>query len=343
MTLQTAIAEYVDHVRHERRLAKTTTKQYVSWFHTFLEWLDANGYGSDPELDAFNTLVLRRYQMYKAKGGARPRTILSAFHPLRGLGQYLVTQGRLTENPCKALTMPKKDASIRHTLTDSHVTALFDACQRQRTPRLIALTRALMSILAYGGLRREEACCLRLDDVTFEKDAKGREQTGILVRSGKGGKSRRIFVCSEAGNALREWLAVREKDCIGDWLLMQDRARRVHFKGIASLMATLAATAGMADNPAAKPHSLRHWCLTNLVKNGAGLRDVMQFSGHSDLATLQRYLHSGEEELKTIAELTALRTPSQPQTPQKQEDDHKILRLSIRDRDAGRRLRRAAR
>lgn len=31
MKLETAIAEYVEHIRHERRLAKTTCMHYASW------------------------------------------------------------------------------------------------------------------------------------------------------------------------------------------------------------------------------------------------------------------------------------------------------------------------
>ena len=302
MELKTAIAEYVDHIRHERRLAKTTCLHYQSWLRGFLLWLDANGYGDDPALDTFNSLTLRRFQLDKAKEGARPRTIHSAFHPLRGMGEYLVEQGHLTENPCSTLKMPKKDAAIRHTLADTNVVALFDACKRQRTPRQIALTRAVLSVLAYGALRREELCSLRLDDVNLSDKS-------ILIRSGKGSKSRRVFVCVDAVNALREWLSMREPDCQGNWLFMIDRARRLHHQGIATLVATIAATAGLADNPAVQPHSLRHWAATNLLRNGANLRDVQQYLGHTDLQTTCRYLHSSEEQLRNIAELTALRPP----------------------------------
>ncbi len=331
MKLADCITDYLNHIRHERNLAKSTCLHYQCWLRHFTDWLDANGY-PDANLDAFSVPVLRRYQYHKAKAGARPRTIHSAFHAVKGLGEFLVTNGLLDVNPCKLLTMPKKDAAIRMVVTDADVAALFDATERQRTARQVALYRAVLCVLAYGGLRREEACSLHLTDVDLADKS-------LLVRSGKGSKSRRVFVCIEAVNALREWLAVREPDCTGDWLFMYDRARRVHHTGIANLIETLKATAGLKENEAIKPHGLRHWCLTNLMRNGANLKDVQQFAGHADLQTTARYLHSSEEQLRNISELTALRpTSAQPK------DDGKIIRLPQRQPERERpRSRRIAR
>ena len=178
-----------------------------------------------------------------------------------------------------------------------------------------------MSVLCYGCLRRSELCDLRESDVDLADKS-------LLIRSGKGRKSRRVFVCADAVTALREWLALREADCKADWLFMYDRSRRLHYAGIASLIETLKATAGLRDNEAVKPHGLRHWGATNLLRNGANLRDVQAFLGHSDLTTTARYLHSSEEQLRGIAELTALRPQAKPK------DDGKIIDLRERQNQA---------
>jgi integrase/recombinase XerD len=304
MRLDDCIKEYLVYGEVEKGLAETTLTNYQAWLHHYTDWLRANGY-PDPDLCAFATPILRRYQYAKSKEGVRPRTILSAFHPLRGLGVYLVAQGYLTTNPVSALQMPKKDAAIRLTVTDQEVAALFQACDRQRTNRQIALSRAVLSSLCHGGLRREEACCLQVTDLDVS-------QKSLLVRSGKGNKSRKLYICQEGVSAMQEWLAVREQDCAHPYLFAVDRARRLHHTGIASLIETIKATAGLRGNEAVKPHSLRHWCATNLLRNGANIRDIQQFLGHADLATTARYLHSNEEQLKDISELTALKSPPLP-------------------------------
>lgn len=57
------------------------------------------------------------------------------------------------------------------------------------------------------GLRVLEAVSLRLEDVDVV------ERRGfITVRSGKGRKYREVSVPTAARKALREWLAVREKE-----------------------------------------------------------------------------------------------------------------------------------
>lgn len=327
MKLTDCITDYLNHIRYERGLSKITCLHYQCWLRHFSDWLAESGYPTPNLEDVFTLPVLRRYQYHKAREGARPRTVHSAFHSLRGLGEFLVANAVLTENPAKQLTLPKKDAARRLLVTDADVVALLDACERLRTPRQMALSRAILSVLCYGGLRREEVCNLRIDDVNLSDKS-------LLVRSGKGGKSRKVFVCKEAVNALREWLAVREKDCQADWLFMFDRKRRIHHDGIATLLETVKAIAGLRDNEAVKPHSLRHWCATNLVRNGANLRDVQQFLGHADLQTTARYLHSSEEQLRDISELTALRS-----RPNAQEVDN-IIRLPQGERER-RRLRRS--
>ena len=112
--------------------------------------------------------------------------------------------GALTENPAAKITLPKLDAATRLVVTDAEVSALLDACERQRTVRQIALCRAVLSSMIYGGLRRGEVYSLRVWDVNLLEKS-------LLVRNGKGGKSRKIYVCADAVNALREWLAVRGK------------------------------------------------------------------------------------------------------------------------------------
>ena len=79
------------------------------------------------------------------------------------MGEFLVANGLLDANPTKLLTMPKKDAAIRMTVIDSDVSALFDACERQRNPRQIALSRAVLSVLCYGGcaVRNVAICALK--------------------------------------------------------------------------------------------------------------------------------------------------------------------------------------
>lgn len=150
MQLHDAITDYLNHIRYERGLAAFTCEHYASWMRAYLRWLADNGY-PEPTLTAFTVPVLRRYQYSKSKEGVRLRTIYSAFHALRGSGAFLVENGVLLEDPVPLLTLPKKDAAIRLTVTDAEVRELFAACERLPKSRQIALSRAVLSVLCYGG------------------------------------------------------------------------------------------------------------------------------------------------------------------------------------------------
>jgi site-specific recombinase XerD len=101
---------------------------------------------------------LRRYLYAKSKKGARPRTIRSAFNPLRGLSSFLVDHGLLEEASAKTLSLPKLDAASRLTVTNEQISALFEACERQPTQRQVALYRAVLSVLCYAGLTTSIQC-----------------------------------------------------------------------------------------------------------------------------------------------------------------------------------------
>lgn len=301
MLLSEAVEDYLQYARHEKGLTQMTLLHYKTGLNAFLRWCGSNGYPT-PSLADLTTPLLRRYMYSLGARNLRPRSVHTAFHPIRSLCVFLLDQGGIQTNPAEGIKLPKKDAARRETVSDEEIRRLMEACERQRTPRQISLARAVLGVLVFGGLRRAEVCDLEKDDVDVVAGS-------ILVRSGKGNKSRKIYVCEDCVNGLREWLAVREKDCRHDYLFALDRNRRVHYDGIASLLETVKSTAGMRDHENIKPHSLRHACATRLLRNGASIKDISVFLGHAQLATTAIYLHSDEQQLRDIAALGALKPP----------------------------------
>ncbi len=212
--------------------------------------------------------------------------------------RFLISQGVLDADPTASILMPKKDAAQRLTITDAEITLLLDACERQRNPKQIALCRAVFHVLIYAGLRRSELLDLKLDDVNFE-------EMSLLVRSGKGSKSRKVFVPKPCIDALKEWLIARPNNLDG-WLFPYDTGRRLHEKGLKTLLDEVCSIAGMPDAPNIKPHSIRHWRATDLLRSGADLISIMTFLGHTDLRTTQIYLHCDEERIRSLAGLSTL-------------------------------------
>ncbi|HZO87750.1 MAG TPA: tyrosine-type recombinase/integrase [Chthonomonadaceae bacterium] len=303
MKLSDVMNDYLASLKHEQGAARSTCNCYASWLHHFHRWLTLNGYGDDPDLDAFNTPVLRKFLYYlSGERKQRPRTIRGAFLPLKGLARFLLSNGVLVENPVASIQLPKKDAAVRLTVSDEEVRALLDGCEKQRNPKQVALARALFHVLIYGGLRRQELLDLRLGDV----DAK---EGRIYIRSGKGSKSRTIYVPAACIHAVQEWLTFRPKDCLHNFLFAFDRRRRLHGNGLMTIFEAVTAAAGLRGAPNVRPHALRHWRATDLLKSGADLRSIQAFLGHAALSVTQAYLHTDEERCRALADLSALQQP----------------------------------
>jgi len=305
MLFQEAVQDYINCITHERRLArKTTVTGYANHLHHLSVWLKANGY-PEPTLDDFNVTTLRRFLYALSGRNLRPRTIRGYFHPIIGLGAFLVENKVLTANPAKALTMPKKDAAQRLLVTDEEVSQLLAACERQSNPKDVAFSRAVISVLVYSGLRREELLCLCVSDVHLSEGS-------ILVRSGKGGKSRTVYIGESCRSALREWFAFRTKDCKHEYLWARDRSRRVYECGLVSMLEQVKAIAGLADHNNIKPHSLRHNYATRLMRNGADIKSIQAALGHAQMTTTAIYLHLSEQAAKQTAHLAELPTAVPP-------------------------------
>src|SRR5579871_194181 len=167
MTLIDCINDYCNFITHEQGVTKGTVETYKSWLRHFYRWLQTNGY-PEPMVEHFNTATLRRFLYAVSARGYRPRTIRGIFHPIRRFGAFLVTNGVLTENPAMKVGLPKKDAAIRLTVSDDEVRLLLEAVEKQHKPRLVALTRAMLHILLFAGLRRFELTDLKVGDINLK-------------------------------------------------------------------------------------------------------------------------------------------------------------------------------
>jgi site-specific recombinase XerD len=324
--LSDACADYVSHITHERRLARSTTVTgYASYLRQFLRWMEANGY-PEPTLNDLSTPVLRRYLYYLSGEGLRPRTIRGRFHPITGLGAFLVENGILETNPTKALTMPKKDAARRTMVTEEEAFALLDACERLPNARKIALSRAVFAVFIFAGLRRSELLDLRVGDVNLSEKC-------LLVRNGKGNKSRMVYVGETCLTAIREWLTIRPQNVSHDYLFLSDRTRRLAELGLVKLFDAVKRCAGYAERAHIQPHSIRHQFASRLLAKGADIRSIQSALGHAHLSTTAIYLHLNEQQAKQVADLAEQRNASEP--------TGKILHLPQTERERGRLRRRA--
>ena len=168
--------------------------------------------------------------------------------------------------------------------------ALFACCGDGTT--LGARDAALLA-LAYGcGLRRAEVVALERGDYDEESGS-------LLVRRGKGGKSRTVYVAGGAGEAVAAWLLLRgEAEGALLWPVLKGGklvARRLSAQTVRDVLEKRARQAGLKS---LSPHDLRRTFISDLLEAGADISTVQKLAGHASVTTTTRYDRRGEHAKK---------------------------------------------
>jgi site-specific recombinase XerD len=304
MLLSDAVVDFMAYCEVEKGLTPKSRKTFGFWLRAYVTWLMSSGYDA-PALEDFSTATVRKYLYHLSGQHKRPRTIRCGMTVIRSFGTWLCDEIRaIPENPALSVSLPKLDAATRHLTTDDQVSALLSACERQSDPYRVALSRAILSVFVYCGLRRQECLDLQTADVNFVERC-------VVVQQGKGQKRRVVYPHPDCLRALRDYLAVRPRDSQLTWLFLLDRSRRIHHAGLKVMLDQVRAIAGLKDESWLTPHSIRHNTATRLLRAGADIRAVQAFLGHANLATTAVYLSCDEQRLREIANLTAIK----PQSP----------------------------
>lgn len=270
--------------------------------------------------------------------GAAPATINRGLSTLRRVCAWAVEQKLVTENPTRGLTdIPATPISPR-SLPDQAVDALLRAVRSEPDLRLRLRDEALLALLVYAGLRVQEACDVQLRDLDL---ASG----NLIVRSGKGGKARRLPLHSEAQRTLARYLqevrcptgvppigSEQEREALlvgmqrasaGRPLVpgIKTRVARQRIANLGKIAATQLREAATRERDlvrleqlqsmamqldAVSPHQLRHSLARRMLKKGAQLPEVQRMLGHSRLSTTGLYLTPSEEDVRAAVERAGL-------------------------------------
>lgn len=157
--------------------------------------------------------------------------------------------------------------------------------------------RAVLEVLFSTGMRVAELCSLDRDDI--------REDNNELAVRGKGNKVRVVFLSLTAQEAIQAYIKIRGD--IDPALFVQHSANasgasdlRITPRSIQRLIKKYAVLAGLTKT--VTPHTLRHSFATDLLSNGADVRQVQQLLGHASITTTQVYTHLTDIHLKDVHE-----------------------------------------
>ncbi|REE06553.1 site-specific recombinase XerD [Paraburkholderia sp. BL27I4N3] len=230
-----------------------------------------------------HVLAWRTVLEVRALSGATIRRKLAA---LSSLFEYLCEKNAVDFNPVKGAKRPKVDSNDGKTpaLGDHQARALLDA------PDPATLKgkrdRALLSVLLYHGLRREELCQLKVRDIH------PRRGVPHLRIHGKGNKLRYLPLHPGSAERIHAYLEVAGHGETPLAPLFQPARRKTHAAltadGVYKIVLAYAAAAKIKVQGFGV-HSLRATAATNALEHEADIARVQEWLGHANIATTRIY------------------------------------------------------
>lgn len=180
-------------------------------------------------------------------------------------------------NPIKKIEAPKVELEPLEPANPADIKAILETCGNDFEG---VRDRAMLLVLLDTGARAEELLSLKISDINII--------TGeVLIRHGKGNKSRYTFINSTARKAYRSYLrAIKAAPNSPAWIKAD--GERITYSSLRSRLRARAGLAGLDRIP--MPHSFRRLCALTMYRATHDIYAVGKYLGHSGPTVTQRYL-----------------------------------------------------
>lgn len=285
LTAPGALAAWLEHLAHERRLSPRTLEAYGHIGRLYLAFLERHRGGPQGLADLGTVSAAEvRAHLAERRGGDRPlnaRSISQTLSAIRAFHAFLDRRLGVATPQLALVRGPRLKPSLPRPVTEDQARGLLEETQADpdAAPWEAARDRAVLTLLYGCGLRISEGLSLTRADAPLP------DALRIL---GKGGKTRLAPVLPAVRQAIDAYLALLPFPLEPSDALF--RARRGGPLGPRQVQAAMQRLRGRLGLPAgATPHALRHSFATHLLGAGADLRSIQQLLGHASLSTTQKY------------------------------------------------------
>ena len=256
-----------------RDYAPSTIRSYIQIVRTFHQHCGGR-------LERLTPAQLRRYHLFLLEERRLAiGTVVTQICGLRFFCRSVLKRRDVRED----LPYPKERHRLPVVLSPDEVQRLIASAKN-------LYHRTLLLVLYGAGLRRNEACHLRVSDIDSRRMV-------LRVEQGKGGRDREVPLSPTLLAALRDYYRwMRPQTYLFPGTHQGWRADRpITSKVIWEAVRLAAQKAGIDKR--VTPHTLRHTYATHLLEAGADLRTIQLLLGHADLSHTTVYLHLSRRHL----------------------------------------------
>lgn len=274
------IENFLIYLATEKGDSKKTLEAYKKDLQQFFDYFSSKNKKEITLEDFSEYLIYLNDKKYKRTSIIRKSTAIKTFL------KFLKNENK-TSIVISEIKIPKKERKLPDILTISEVSLLFSAPDIKTYKGLLDLV--MIEMCYYCGLRVSELCNLKIEDINF---------TALHLKVlGKGSKERIVPFSEELASYLTLYLQRREK-IVNPFVFVHQNGKRVSRQYLFLEIKKYALEKGIKKN--IHPHLFRHTFATNLLENGANLRQVQALLGHKNIETTEIYTHVSKKKEREI-------------------------------------------
>ena len=273
---------FCEYLRQQGK-SENTVKAYCQGVKEYMRWHEET-FGKRMKM-LIRANVLDYISYLRTVKELNNRSVNAKLASLHSFNLYLISAGYKTE-----VVLTKEDYLKVQTAYASPSTVDRGEVERFRQEILEnngIRDYAIVTILAYAGLRISECLELRMGDISLA----ARE---ITVRHGKGDKMRVVYFGDKVLNAVRGYLKSRPET---------ENPYLFHGRGDSHLTRGQVNRIFNAHSASITPHTLRHFFCSNALENGYSIGELANQAGHSNVHTTLLYTNPTKEKMKEKANL----------------------------------------
>ncbi len=286
------IEAFIDYLRFERGLSERTIEEYqndLEAFESFFKSLDG-----DLTWNSVDTDIVREWVVQMMERGNKASSVQRRMSALRSCYRFLLKRGKVTRDPVRSITSPKKERVLPAFIREEDMQRLLDSENTFADNFEGRRDRLIIELFYETGLRLSELIGLNVEDISLVAQT-------IRV-TGKGNKQRLVPFGDRLLSLIKGYLDERAALPVIGSVAVFISAKGERLKGDKVRMMVKSKLGLVTTQKKRSPHVLRHTFATTMLNHDADLQTVKELLGHERLQTTEIYTHTTFEELKRVYE-----------------------------------------
>jgi integrase/recombinase XerC len=281
------LAAFFTQLTVEKRASEHTVKSYQRDINCLTRYCEDRSIQHWADLKQSD---IRAHIANRHRQGISSKSLQRELSAIRSFYNFLLKNHLADSNPAQQIKAPRQARKLPKTLDVDQINGLLDA---GTSSALEIRDLAMFELFYSSGLRLSELAALNLADVDLTDNS-------LIVRTGKGGKSRILPIGSKAVTAINGWLQQRLKNSAASEpaLFVSIRGTRLGQRSIELRLEQWCNKKGIAEH--IHPHMLRHSFASHLLESSQDLRAVQELLGHNNITTTQIYTHLDFQHLADV-------------------------------------------